>query len=88
MRRGYAVGSGRFGATLGRVDFPDEPPTRPDISGAAARESIRRQLDLLSTTDMRALSRLVDCWAYAGPDERILIQELARALAKLRRVRA
>jgi hypothetical protein len=67
------------------TDFDDEErPTRPDIGAVAARESVLRQLELLSITDLRSVARLLDCWVMADADDRILIEQVARRLMRKR----
>lgn len=63
----------------------DEPPTTPDAAkDNPAAMVVFRLYDQLAPIDQRRLAKLVECWFTAETDERILLEELAKALARKR----
>lgn len=62
----------------------DEEPTKPDATSGTYALVVARLYDQLAPIDQRKLAMVVECWFTADTDERILIEELLKRLAKRR----
>ena len=62
----------------------DEEPTKPDAAPNPTAMMIVRLFDQLAPIDQRRGAKLFECWFTADTEERIILEELAKLLARRR----